>query len=225
MSPLPWPPGDPALVVALVVMAAAFVVFHYLCRAEVLRARWGFGSEGAVHGQRLAGAVVLGGAALVMPGEIGLGLGVPTRAALGALGLAALALPTVWLASRRADFGEHYPQIREGRWTRGRVARNAASWAIYLVGYEAFFRGALVFGLARVVDPWTAIALSTLVYVIAHIHKPGRETAGTVPMGVLFAAVAWWSGSIWGAVAAHWLIANAGDLLGAGRTASRASAR
>lgn len=224
MTPLPWPPAEPRLLVALVAMAAAFALFHYPLRAAAWRAR-GLSVEGAVHAQRLAGAVVLGAAALLMPGDVGLGAGDPMRALLAALGLAAVALPTVGLASRRADFVEHYPQIHAPGWTGGRAARNAASWALYLVGYELFFRGALVIGLAAVVGPWTAIGLSTLAYVLAHIHKPGRETAGTVPMGVLFAAATLWCGSIWGAVAAHWLIANTSDLLAARQLNRRDAAR
>lgn len=208
----------------MLAMACLFALYHYRCQPAQLASLTGGGEDGqarAVYASRVAGALLLGLApslvllALRPASADAYGLGAPDveATALGVAILAGPALPAVWMASRRADFVDHYPPIRARRWSAGRIAANGLTWAVYLVAYELFFRGLLLFTLAARLDPWLAIALTTLAYVFAHLPKPGRETAGTVPMGVLFAAVTLWSGTIWAAVIAHWLIANASDLL------------
>ncbi len=233
MSPLPWPPADAPFAALLLVMAAGFIAFHYRCSPARLARFVGPDDEGgarAVYLSRTLGALWLGlvpSLAMLLlrptgPETVGLTLPDPAATGVGALIILALALPAVALAARRPDFTEHYPPIRSARWPAGRVALNALTWGAYLVAYELFFRGLLLFGLAARLDPWSAIALTTLIYVLAHLHKPGRETAGTLPMGVVFAAVTLWSGSIWAAVLGHWVIANTSDRLAARALARRA---
>lgn len=223
---LPWPPADVPFFALLVAMGALFILYQYRCMPRDL-ARWaGPDDEGgarAVYLSRTLGALLLGLApSLVLlltrptgPDAVGLTLPDPQGSAIGALLIVALALPAVFIAARRPDFTEHYPPIRSPHWPARRVALNGLTWAVYLVAYELFFRGILLFGLAARLDPWTAIALTGLIYVLAHLPKNGRETAGTVPMGLVFAAVTLYTGSIWAAVASHWLIANTSDLLAA----------
>ncbi len=225
LDPLPWPPADAGFAGLLVLMAALFALYTYRFAPGVMARRAAPDDEGgaqAIFRSRLIGAVLLGvvPATLALLGpqiELGLGLPSPGRAALGCAVILALALPGVIGASRQADFTAHYPPIRSARWPPRRVALNGATWTIYLVGYELFFRGVLLFGLAARMDPWLAIALTTAIYVLAHLPKPGKETAGTVPMGIVFAAVTLWSGSIWAAVLGHVIIANTSDLLAARR--------
>lgn len=230
MSPLPWPPGHLPFVGLLVLMSALFALYSYRFSPGAMVARAAPEDEGgarAVYRSRLIGALLLG----VVPGTLAalgaqpiLGLGVPSAARVfaGCGVILALALPAVLGASRRPDFVEHYPPIKSPRWPPRRVALNAATWAIYLVAYELFFRGILLFGLESLTGPWVAIALTTMIYVFAHLPKPGRETAGTVPMGIVFAGVTLWSGSIWAAVLGHVVIANTSDLLAARRLARAA---
>lgn len=218
--PLPWP-ADPTLPALLIALAALFALHHYRAHPAALRARYALDLPAAVHASRLISALLLGLAPALIahlldhPITPALTLPHPAATALGALALAALALPAVALAARRPDFTDHYPQVRDRPWTPRLALHNALSWAIYLIAYEYFFRGLLLFALAARLDPWTAIALTTLAYVLAHLPKPGRETAGTLPMGIAFAAVTLATGSIWAAVISHWLIANTSDLLAA----------
>jgi len=227
LSPLPWPPSDPAFAGLLILMAALFALYTYRFAPGVLAQRAPPDDEGgarAIYRSRLIGAALLGVipavvAALGPQPEMGLGLPSASRAAIGCLLIVGLALPAVFGASRRADFIEHYPPIRSARWPARRKALNGVTWTIYLVGYELFFRGVLLFGLAARLDAWLAIAITAAIYVFAHLPKPGRETAGTVPMGIVFAGVTLWSGSIWAALVGHVLIANTSDLLAARRLA------
>lgn len=227
IAPLPWPPADAGFAGLLVLMGALFALYTYRFAPGLMAARAPATDEGgarAVFGSRLIGALLLGAipAAVALAGpQASIGLGLPDlgRALLGCGLILLLALPAVFAAARKPDFIDHYPPIRSAHWPPRRKALNALTWSVYLVGYELFFRGVLLFGLAARVDAWLAIALTTVIYVLAHLPKPGRETAGTVPMGVVFAAVTLWSGSIWAAVLGHVIIANTSDLLAAARLA------
>ncbi len=227
MSP-PWPPEDPALLGALLLAAALYVVFHYFCSAprlvRGLDAARGADANAAtaVHRQRLWGFALLGAApliyaALALPrpvGFYGLGLGDPLRALIFVAGVAAVVLPTVFLASRKPAFRDHYPQIRRAApWDAALRRSNAATWALYLLGYEFFFRGFLLFAVADAWGVWAGVGVTTLAYVYAHLPKNADETIGTIPMGVVFALGALWSGAIWAPWLAHVIIANSSDLL------------
>ena len=228
-APLPWPPADAGFAGLLVLMGALFALYTYRFSPGVMAGRAGPDDEGgarAIFRSRLIGAALLGlvPAVIALLGpqpEMGLGLPAPGRAAIGCALILALALPGVIGASRQPDFTVHYPPIRSAHWPPRRVALNGLTWTVYLVGYELFFRGILLFGLVARMDAWLAIALTSVIYVLAHLPKPGKETAGTVPMGVVFAAVTLWSGSIWAAVVSHAIIANTSDMLAARRLAQQ----
>lgn len=229
---------EPILVIAVVTVA--YVAFHYLASAkralggateprsgeafERLRAR-------AIFRQRLLGAVLLG----VVPALIGLlGLGLGPRelglvprdpvAGLGwAIGLAIIAVGAAASNARRPSAWEHYPELRLPVWDRSTTRDNALTWIVYLLGYELFFRGFFLFAMVRWVGVWPGIAVVTLAYVFAHLPKNGAETAGTIPMGVLFALAAL-AGGIWAPFFAHSAVAIASDHLVL-RARARAGAR
>lgn len=229
MSPsLPWPPEPLAPAVVCLVAAAAYVLLHYHLSAPAWARRWRLepGAPRAVFAQRLSGGLVLGSAALVglafapSPARSGLLPVDPLRSLLVALGTLALALPFVVLGSRKPAFAVDYPQVRVASWDGALRRANAGRWAVYLVGYEALFRGSLLFVLAEAHGPTTAVAVNALAYAWAHLAKPASETWATIPMGVVFSVGALWSGSFWGAWLAHSLIAITSDGL-----AARAGAR
>lgn len=213
--------------VVLGVTCLVYVIYHYFGRAPFLVTRIGRDlapddrQARAVYIQRGLGALLLGGlpgviAVALIPGELtelGLGLERPLAAFVIDAALLALVLPVIVLQSRNARGWAYYPEIRAARWTRGRYLANGLSWAVYLLGYEFLFRGFLLFGLARWLGPWPAIAISTLAYVWAHLPKFSGETLGTIPMGVIFSATALYTGGIWAPLVAHIIIANCADVL------------
>lgn len=173
---------------------------------EVMGARW-------IAGLVLA-AVPLALSPWLSGGLCSLGL-VPTRGALVvplALALLLVSLPAVLLSARNPAHRALYPQVRAPVWSRRLLLLNAASWAGYLVGYELLFRGFLLFPLVEALGTWPAIAVGTAIYVTAHFSKGAGETAGTLPMGILFALAALLSGSIWAPLLAHLTIAVTNDL-------------
>jgi membrane protease YdiL (CAAX protease family) len=223
---LEWPPPDSPTIVVLLAAAALFVVFHFAASAERWRAwlergsRPAAGPERPVHLQRLSGAVLFGLlplaiAAVLLPEPVThYGLqGDPLRSVSCAAGILAVTLPVILVASRKPGFRDHYPEIRRGHWDGSARARSALTWCIYLLAYEFFFRGFLLFSLADAFGPWPAIAITTLAYVLAHLPTNRDEAVATIPMGVVFGAAALWCGGMWPAFLAHAVIANASDVL------------
>ena len=231
MSPT-WPPEEWPVVAALMLASAVFVAFHYFANAASWARRAGADVGAPAHWfrQRAAGFVLLGvipaAAAPVLGWRLDgtglLTLPAPDRTLLLVAGVCAVTLPAILWSSRKPDFALHYPQIRVAAWDGPLRLKNGLTWALYLVGYEYFFRGFLLFGLTDALGAWPAVALTTFAYVLAHIHKNADETIGCIPMGVVFAWGTLWSGSIWGAWLAHVIIANTSELLATRRAVTPA---
>ncbi len=205
-------------------VTVCFVIFHYFFRSESIKHMFRGGvpievQRLSTYGQRVAGFFSLG----VVPGIIAwclglsvseLGLGCGALDVSGGLVLAVLVivLPVLKIQSRLPKALEEYPEIRALNWTIRDHLLNGATWCLYLVSYEFFFRGFLLFTLYSAFGLWPAICLSTVAYVFAHLDKPASETIGSIPIGLLFGWVALTSGTIWGPVIAHCIIAIANDL-------------
>jgi membrane protease YdiL (CAAX protease family) len=128
-----------------------------------------------------------------------------TWPALG--GLAALILPFLYLASRGLQIQDQYPEIREELWTPELALKSAGAWAVYLLGYEFLFRGALLFPLVDWMGMYPALAIMTAMYALAHLNKSASEALACLPMGIVFGLLAINAGSIWPAWLLHWTIA------------------
>ncbi len=171
------------------------------------------------HLRRVLGGALYGLAPLLLaiglggsPAALGLGLGDPLRGLLGAGTLGLVVTPVVWFSARGAVHRARYPQIRAVAWTPRLVAANAASWAVYLTGYELAYRGLILFPLVAPLGAAGAVAVSTAVYVAAHADKDTPEVISTVPMGALFAALALGAGAVWPCALLHLYIALLGEL-------------
>lgn len=220
---------DPATKEPLVILALAtvgYTAFHYGVRHEVALGRL---AEGASPGERAAtyvrakalGAFALAAPALVAqltlgltPSDLGLTLPAPGRTALAALGGLAALLPLIVWNSRNPSQWVAYPELRLDAYPRGVVVRSAIGWTVYLIGYELFFRGLLLLGMVRWVGTWPGIAITTALYVFAHLPKTNAtETWGTLPAGVLFGLATLYTGSIWAGVVVHVAMANVTEIL------------
>jgi membrane protease YdiL (CAAX protease family) len=223
----PVPPVDLSLPTAhaevlalLLTVTVTYVAYHHGAHAERLEPRLRGPSDPearqarAVLLQRLAGAVLLGLIPLVVALAFGrdlAGVGLAPHDALRTLLATAvmlvLALPAVVKTAKKPESWQHYPQITAKTWTRRLEVSSALAWAIYLVGYELCFRGILLFALVGTFGVWPAIGVSTIAYTFAHLPKNPAECVGCIPMGVVFAVAALWSGSIWAPFFAHIVIA------------------
>jgi len=226
MTPLRWDPAAAPIVVVVGTVTVCYLAFHYLAGPAVARRLFGPPDGAALRTavafwRRGVGFVLLGVVPLTV---LTVGLGAePTAYGLSlddaglSLILAAVTLlvmvPLIALQSRRPWFHHHYPEARFTEWTRGREAASAGAWLVYLVAYEVFFRGFMLFGLAHQLGPWPAIVITTAAYVFVHLGKNAGEGVGSLLVGLLYGAVALHTGSILMPLVVHWVTAVAADLL------------
>ena len=170
--------------------------------------------------RRIIGGVLLGAlplAAVHLAGGggafelLGLGFSVGGGAGIGSLAMLAY-VPAMVLIARRPATWQKYPQLRRRTITPGWLAGNLGSWLCYLIGYELWFRGLLLFGLAAVAPPAVAVAASAVVYTFAHLPNGREETLASAVSGVLFGWLALETGSVMPPLVAHIAIAWTNDL-------------
>jgi membrane protease YdiL (CAAX protease family) len=117
--------------------------------------------------------------------------------------LSALMIFLVQFNAKKPESLEHYPQIRATRWTPGMIRGSLLGWTIYLLGYEALFRGVLLFPLVDSIGLWPAIAVNIGLYSGTHIPKGLKETIGAIPLCIVLCLLSVLTGNIWIAVAVH----------------------
>jgi hypothetical protein len=106
-----------------------------------------------------------------------------------------------------------YPQMRSCRLSKQNFVLNASSWIIYFVGFEILYRGLLIFPLAAVYGRWTAVAVSSGIYVVGEIAQQPVQLVqiGLMPVAVGLGALAVLTGSILGPLLIHSFTASAFD--------------
>jgi len=83
------------------------------------------------------------------------------------------------------------------------------------LGEEMFFRGFALPALRRSVGPVSAMVISAILFSLLHMDAVGF--LGLMEIGILLAALRWWSGSLWAAIIGHAVnngVAGAAFLLG-----------
>jgi uncharacterized protein len=110
-----------------------------------------------------------------------------------------LITPILWFAGRANASMEAYykPFI------------NGLPWSTFLdlFGWEFFFRGWLLFGLAQKFGP-EAIWLQAVPFALAHVGKPELETLSTIFGGFAFGWIAWRTKSFIYPLLLHWFIST-----------------
>ncbi len=126
-------------------------------------------------------------------------------------------VPLPWLlavfTSRSGRHRQQYPEVREKVWDRRLLVVDLLCWALYLLGYEAFFRGVMLFGLIGSMDVWLVVAINTLFYSLVHLPKGAGETVGSIPLGILLCLVSLTTGSFWIAFLVHLSMAWSNELM------------
>ncbi|HSO36690.1 MAG TPA: CPBP family intramembrane glutamic endopeptidase [Labilithrix sp.] len=224
MTDFAWTPAERQTVVMVTMTTFVYLAYHYGLSADRFRARLRarLGPDeleiASVARQRVLGGLLLGLAPALTLGLLG---APPLRHGLGradwasSLGwvaaLTAIVLPILARASRSPRQWATYPQMRITAWNRRRWWQSTLCWGVYLLGYEYFFRGALLFWLVDHVGVWPGIVIMNGLYTFAHLNKDVGETVGSAFMGVVFAAMALHTGAIWAPFALHWIIATASE--------------
>ncbi|MFH1463008.1 MAG: CPBP family intramembrane glutamic endopeptidase [Pseudomonadota bacterium] len=165
--------ANPAWLVALAVLSAGLVLIGAWLGGVDLR-RWGFG---------------LGDWRWWAP-----------RAGLLLLGTLLLVALWVWLdPAMRA----YYPSDEAAKASAGALALYCGALTLYMVGWEAFWRGYLLFGVARSVGPLQAALFQALPFYLVHRGKPETEMIASFVGGILLCLFCWRGRSLWPAVLLH----------------------
>lgn len=84
----------------------------------------------------------------------------------------------------------------------------------HMIGWEFFFRGFMLFGLSKKLDPKLCILIQTIPFALMHYRKPPLEAYGSIFAGVFQGAIAVQAGSFLPCAILHWLVALAADVIG-----------
>ena len=77
--------------------------------------------------------------------------------------------------------------------------------SVFLVAYEWFFRGCILFVCIKAFGLVPAIIINIFLYSLIHVFNK-KELIGSIPFGLLLCVFTVWCQSIWPAVVLHWLL-------------------
>ncbi|MEM6991982.1 MAG: type II CAAX endopeptidase family protein [Myxococcota bacterium] len=127
--------------------------------------------------------------------------------------LLAVVLPVIVAASYTTQFQQTYPRYSGAGRSMNHLALWFVAYGFQFLMLEFFFRGFLLFSLARHFGS-SAIFITVVPYAMIHFGKPLAETFGSIAAGIALATLALRTRSIAGGVVIHCGAAFAMDLLG-----------
>ncbi|MEM6290053.1 MAG: CPBP family intramembrane glutamic endopeptidase [Myxococcota bacterium] len=125
-------------------------------------------------------------------------------------GLLLLVLPFVYVAAAQPSFLAKYPRYAGAGASWSQLLLWESAYGFQFAALEFFFRGFLLFALARSMGS-AAIFVSMVPYVMIHLRKPLPETLGSIVSGVVLGTLALRTRSIYGGVLVHCGVAWAMD--------------
>jgi len=117
------------------------------------------------------------------------------------------------IASRRPEFLSYYPLRPEAAYSWPVFWYHEATYGLYMLAWEFFFRGYLTFGLARRLSNATAVGIQAVLFGLMHYGKPGLEVAGSFLAGVVLGHLALRGRSFYHCFALHWACSVTFDVL------------
>lgn len=127
--------------------------------------------------------------------------------------LFALMVPVLVLASRLEAFQRTYPLFRQAKESWSGFLSVQGYFGGYWFAWEFFFRGFMLFGLARRYGAPTAILIQAIPFTFLHFGKPELEVYGSFIAGIVLGYVDWRGRSILPSFLLHWMVALSMDLL------------
>jgi uncharacterized protein len=125
--------------------------------------------------------------------------------------MAVLVLPAVLMATRVPSVHAAYPRLAQARTQTWLLVPSTLAFAAFGLGWEFFFRGFLLMGLARYFRGW-AILLQAIPCTLLHLGKPCPEVLASFPAALVLGAMAFRTGSIVPAWLLHLLVALVANL-------------
>jgi hypothetical protein len=109
----------------------------------------------------------------------------------------ALATLPAWISSADPQFQSEYPLSMHAFSSPLLLALFLFSYVLYYIGWEAFFRGFIGYGLIGLgYTPFLALMVQVALSTIIHIGKPQMELIGAIPGGILMGILAYRSRSL-----------------------------
>lgn len=118
----------------------------------------------------------------------------------------------IWFFSSTTAFSEKYPHLLSTRNSWQEFSIYEAGMLIYMISWEFFWRGFMLFGLKERFG-YYAVLIQMIPFVILHNGKPVAETFGAIAGGIALGALAFRTNSILYCVIAHSGVMFAIDLI------------
>lgn len=128
------------------------------------------------------------------------------------LGLFMIVLPFVIAASTSSSFQHRYPFYHHAGNSWLELLLWEGAYGFQFVSLEFFFRGFMLFGLARYIGAYAIFAM-VVPYCMIHFGKPFPETIGAIIAGTALGTLALRTRSIFGGIAIHMAVAWLMDIL------------
>lgn len=125
--------------------------------------------------------------------------------------LATLAVLLAFGASHTESFLAKYPKYADAGDSMTQLVVWEIAYGFQFLMLEFFFRGFLLFSLARRIGS-LAVFVAIVPYAMIHLDKPLPETLGSIITGVVLGTIALRTRSIWGGVFVHTIVAWSMDL-------------
>ena len=102
------------------------------------------------------------------------------------------------------EFVEFYPRYKPARTDVLALARYELAMGVYMLTWEFFFRGFMLFGLARTLGPVAAIVIQAFPFFLLHHQKPEPELISSWFGGLLMGWLCWRARCMWPSFLLHW---------------------
>jgi membrane protease YdiL (CAAX protease family) len=215
-------------VVILFLFTFFYLIYHYKLLDFFIK-KFPFGKAqdksfeqvGSVFLHRASGVLLFG----ILPGIIiriilkktplqyGFSLSIPPLLLLLVFGICVLLFPILFIYSKGSEARKNTPQARPEKWSPDLIIVNCLTLGLYLIAYELYIRGYILFSLERAMGSWPAIMVMTSIYTVIHLPRGRGETAGSAVMGILFGMLTLAAKSVFISVLIHVYIAFTMDLL------------
>ncbi|HEX7319739.1 MAG TPA: CPBP family intramembrane glutamic endopeptidase [bacterium] len=148
------------------------------------------------------------------PADYGISIGIP-RIWLKDIGFLLLIMLVILVVSFKfTGFKTFYPLYKRAGHDFNQFLIYEAIQLFHMFAWEFFFRGFMLFGLSKKMDPRLAILIQTIPFAMMHFRKPPLEAYGSIFAGVFQGVVAVRGRSFLPCAILHFSVALAADVLG-----------
>lgn len=123
-------------------------------------------------------------------------------------------LPILLITFKFTNFKSVYPLSINARKGVDNFIIYQTAQLIYMFGWEFFYRGFMLFGLSKKIDPRLAILIQTVPFAIMHYRKPPLEAYGSIITGIFLGIIAIRARSFLPCAILHFLVALVADIFG-----------